>query len=73
MLVSLKGCNFEHTELSIHFRSFNDECASNRERSPGCKSVESGIKTNAYLLIAELVSFKIEHPCLKTDTFQYLK
>ena len=27
MLVSLKGCNFEHTELSIHFRSFNDECA----------------------------------------------
>ena len=26
MLVSLKGCNFEHTELSIHFRSFYDEC-----------------------------------------------
>ena len=23
----LKGCNFEHTELSIHFYSFNDECA----------------------------------------------
>ena len=20
-------CNFEHTELSIHFESFNDECA----------------------------------------------
>ena len=27
MWVSLKGCKFEHTELSIHFESFNDECA----------------------------------------------
>ena len=27
MLVSLKGCNFEHTELPIYFESFNDECA----------------------------------------------
>ena len=27
MSVSLKGCNFEHTELSIHFESFNYECA----------------------------------------------
>ena len=26
MSVSLKGCKFEHTELSIHFESFNDEC-----------------------------------------------
>ena len=43
MSVSLKGCKFEHTELSIHFESFNDECASS-----GRKSVESGIKTNAY-------------------------
>ena len=24
---TLKGFNFEHTELSIHFESFNDECA----------------------------------------------
>ena len=23
----LKGCYFEHTKLSIHFYSFNDECA----------------------------------------------
>ena len=22
----LKGCNFEHTELSIHCLPFNDEC-----------------------------------------------
>ena len=27
MSVFLKGCNFEHTELSILFYSFNDECA----------------------------------------------
>ena len=27
MLGSLKGCHFEHTELSIHFKTFNDECA----------------------------------------------
>ena len=26
MAVSLKRCNFEHTELSIHFVSFNDKC-----------------------------------------------
>ena len=25
MSVFLKGCNFEHTKLSIHFLSFNDE------------------------------------------------
>ena len=24
MSQSLKGCKFEHTELSIHFESFND-------------------------------------------------
>ena len=27
MSVSLKGYKFEHNELSIHFASFNDECA----------------------------------------------
>ena len=27
MSVSLKGCKFEHTELSINFDLFNDECA----------------------------------------------
>ena len=27
MLVFLKGCDFEHKEPSIHFESFNDECA----------------------------------------------
>ena len=27
MSIFLKGCNFEHTELSVHSESFNDECA----------------------------------------------
>ena len=27
MSLSLKGCNFEHTELSINCESLNDECA----------------------------------------------
>ena len=27
MSVPLKGRRFEHTKLSIHFESFNDECA----------------------------------------------
>ena len=31
MSVSLKGCNFEHTELSIHLESFNDEFAIMKE------------------------------------------
>ena len=31
MSVSLKGCKFEHTERSIHFESFNDECTTVKE------------------------------------------
>ena len=31
MLVSLKGCKFGHTELSIHFESFNDDCSIAKE------------------------------------------
>ena len=27
MSAYLKGCKLEHTELSMHFESFNDECA----------------------------------------------
>ena len=35
MSVSLVGCTFEHTELSIHFESFNDECAITKEAQDG--------------------------------------
>ena len=46
MSVSLKGCKFEHTELSIRFESFNDECAIVKE-AQHTKTAKSGIKTNA--------------------------
>ena len=46
MSAFLKRCNFEHTELSVHFLSFNDECAIVKE-AKDAKAVESGIKTNA--------------------------
>ena len=36
--------SFVYALSLFHFESFNDEC---RERSPGRKSVESGIKANA--------------------------
>ena len=43
----LKGCNFEHTELSKQFLSFNDECAIVKEAKDAHTYVESGIETNA--------------------------
>ena len=46
MSVILMGCNFGYTKLSIHFLSFNDECAIVKEANDE-KFVESGIKTNA--------------------------
>ena len=47
----LKGCNFEHTELSIHFESFNDECAIVKEaKDPNLLSQESKpTRVNLYL------------------------
>ena len=45
MSVSLKGCNFEHTEPSIHFESFNDERAIVREaKDANLLSKESKLK-----------------------------
>ena len=49
MSVSLKGCKFEHIELSINFESFNDECAIVKE-AQDANRFESGIKTNACYL-----------------------
>ena len=46
MSVILRGCNFENTKLSIHYLSFNDECAIMKE-AKDANFVESGIKTNA--------------------------
>ena len=74
MSVSLKGCKFEHTELSIHFESFNDECAIVREAQDANLLSQESKLMRVNLLAAELVSFNIDHPCLKTRIlFQYLK
>ena len=70
MSVSLKGCKFEHTELSIHFKSFNDECAIVKE--PKYANLLSQESKLTHFISAELVSFKIDQPCLKMDTFSLL-
>ena len=45
MSVSLKGCNFEHTKLSIHFKSFNDNNAIvNEAKGTNLSSQESKLR-----------------------------
>ena len=72
MSVSLKGCNIEHTELSIHFESFNDECATVREaQDANLLSQES--KLTRVNLQLNLCPSKSTTPVLKRILFQYLK
>ena len=47
--VSLNGCKFEHTELSIHFESFNDECAIVKEAQDANLLSQESKLTRAYL------------------------
>ena len=68
MLLSLKGCIFEHTELSIHFESFNDNCAIMKE-AQDAKLLSQESKLTCVNLQLNFMSFEIDHPCLKTDTF----
>ena len=64
----LQGCYFEHTELSTHFLSFIDECAIVKvAKDANLLSQESKL-TRFNLQLAKCVSFKIDHPCLKTET-----
>ena len=72
MSVSLKRCNFEHTELSIHFESFNDECAIVKEaKDANLLSQES--KLRHVNLQLNLCPSKSTTPVLKWILFQYLK
>ena len=72
MSVSLKGCNFEHTELSTYFESFNDECAIVKEaKDANLLSQESTLtRVNVQL---NLCPSKSTTPVLKRIPFQYLK
>ena len=72
MAVFLKGCNFEHTELLIHFESFNDECAIVKEaKDANLLSQES--KLMRINLQLNLCPSKSTTPILKQILFQYLK
>ena len=68
MLVSLKGCDFEHTELSIHFESFIDECAIVKEaKDANLLSQESKLtRVNSQLNLCPSKSTK---PVLKRTLF----
>ena len=72
-------CNPELVWISRYLtalsRDATDECAIVKERNPKHKYVESEIKTNAFSLAAEPMSFKIDHPCLSNNGyfFKYLK
>ena len=71
MSVSLKGCKFEHTELSIHFQSSNDECAIMKEaKNANLLSQES--KLMWVNLQLNLCPSKSTIPVLKRILFQYL-
>ena len=72
MSVFLKGCNFVHTELSIHFSSFNDECAIVKEaKDANLLSQES--KLTRVNLQLNLCPSKSTTTVLKQIPFQYLK
>ena len=70
MSVSLKGCNFEHTEMSIHFES--DECAMVKEaKDANLLSQES--KLLCVNLQLNLRPSKSTTPVLKRILFKHLK
>ena len=72
MSVSLKGCKFEHTELSIRFEWYNDECAIMKEdQDTNLLSQES--KLTHVNLQLNLCPSKSTTPVLKRMLFQYLK
>ena len=72
MSVSLKRCNFENTELSIHIESFNDECAILKEvKDANLLSQES--KLTRVNLQLNLCPSKLTTLVLKRILFQYLK
>ena len=71
-LKALKGCTFEHTELSIHFLSFNDVYAIVKEaKDANLLSQES--KLTRVNLQLNLCPSKSTTPVLKRIPFKYLK
>ena len=72
MSVFFKGCIFEHTELSIHFSSFNDECAIVKEaKDANLLSQESKLTRVNFQL--NLCPTQSTTRVLKRILFQYFK
>ena len=71
MSVSLKGCKFEHTELSIHFESFNIECAIMKETQDENLLNQDSKLTRINLQLIWRPS-KLTTPVIKQILFQYL-
>ena len=70
MSVSLKGCKFEHTEQSIHFESFNDDCSIAKEAQDANLLSQESKLTRINL---NWCASKSTTPVLKRILFQYLK
>ena len=68
MSVILKGCNFEHTKLSIRFLSFNDECAIVKEAKDE-NSLSQESKLTRVNLQVNLCPSKSTTPVLKRILF----
>ena len=71
MSVSLKWCKFEHTELSIHFESFNDECAIAKEAQDANLLCQESKLMRVNLQLNWCPS-KSANPVLKRILFQHL-
>ena len=72
MSISLKGRKFEHSELSIHSKSFNDECAIMKEAQDANLLSQESKLTHVYLQLNWCPS-KSTTPVLKRYFFNTLK
>ena len=72
MAVFSLGCNFVHTQLSIHFLSFNDECAIVKD-TMNANLLSQELKLMRVNLQLNLCPSKSITPVLKRILFQYLK
>ena len=70
--MSVNGCKFEHAERSIHFESFNDECAIVKEAQDANLLSQKSKLTRVNLQLNWCPS-KSTTPVLKRLLFQYLK
>ena len=72
MSASLKGCDFEHTKLSIHFKSFNDNNAIVKE-AKGTNLLSQESKLRRVNLQLNLFPSNSTTPVLKPILFKNLK